>query len=226
MEWADIIEGNRVRLLRIVAALLELAGLAEDGKMRRHMRNYLMRILRPAESAARRLIVIAARQLIVELRPPSVHGHARSDGGQGLPVGAATDARPAAPAFPLLDPLKRFSFAPARRISRCIPRILFLDGPTPPPPPPGPSPDDMVDATCIGRRLAALRRALDDIDAQARRLARWRATCDRGPDRFKRSFPLRPGYPPGRRQRQIHEVDEILRNCHLLALHALSPDSS
>jgi hypothetical protein len=37
---------------------------------------------------------------------------------------------------------------------------------------------------------------------------------------------MRPGYPPGRRKRQIHEVDEILRNCHLLALRVLSPNSS
>ena len=84
----------------------------------------------------------------------------------------------------------------------------------------------MVDATGVCRRLAALRRALDDIDAEARRLARWRARRDREPYRIGRLSPMRPGYPPGRRKRQIHEVDEILRNCHLLAVRALSPNSS
>ena len=221
MQWAVIIESNRAALLRVVVALLDLAGLTEDGKMRRQLRNYLTRILRPAESAARRLIVIAARDLVVDVRPPrpviGASGARQRGRSPKLTDGTKT-------AFPLLDPLK--NFAPRRRYSRSVPRILFLDGPTPPPLPPIPSDDDMVDASGACRRLAALRRALDDIDAQARRLARWRARRDREPYRIGRLSPMRPGYPPGRRKRQIHEVDEILRNCHLLALHALSPNSS
>jgi len=220
MKWAAIIESNRAALLRVVVALLDLAGLTEDGKMRRQLRNHLTRILRPAESAARRLIVIAARELVVDVRPsrsvilgPDPRTHSVKPG---------TNAK--IPAFPLLDPLK--NFAPRRRYARSVPRILFLDGPTPSPLPPIPSDDDMIDASGACRRLAALRRALDDIDAQARRLARWRARRDREPCRIGRLSPMRPGYPPGRRKRQIHEVDEILRNCHLLALHALSPNSS
>ncbi|WP_425419095.1 hypothetical protein [Oricola indica] len=220
MQWAVIIESNRAALLSVVVALLDLAGLTEDGKMRRQLRNYLTRILRPAESAARRLIVIAARDLVVDVRPPRSVILGPDPRTQSVKPGKNAQN----PAFPLLDPLK--NFAPRRRYSRSVPRILFLDGPTPPPLPPIPSDDDMVDATGVCRRLASVRRALDDIDAQARRLARWRARRDREPYRTGRLSPMRPGYAPGRRKRQIHEVDEILRNCHLLALHALSPNSS
>jgi hypothetical protein len=224
VDWPVAIERNRVALQRIVEMLFAMAGLAEGGPVAalpRDLRNRILRILRPAESAARRLIVIAARDLVVDVRPSrSVIGAsgARQRGrSPKLTDGTKT-------AFPLLDPLK--NFAPRRRYSRSVPRILFLDGPTPPPLPPIPSGDDMVDATSVCRRLASVRRALDDIDAQARRLARWQSRRRREPYRIGRLSPMRPGYPPGRRKRQIHEVDEILRNCHLLALHALSPNSS
>jgi len=32
--------------------------------------------------------------------------------------------------------------------------------------------------------------------------------------------PLRPGLPPGFRKRQKHEVDEVLAECHRLAIRA------
>jgi hypothetical protein len=38
--------------------------------------------------------------------------------------------------------------------------------------------------------------------------------------------PLRPGYPPGHRKRKIHEVDELLSECHGLACYAMMPDTS
>jgi len=42
--------------------------------------------------------------------------------------------------------------------------------------------------------------------------------------------PMRPGLPPGYRQRQKHEVDEVLAECHRLALMAQQefkfPDTS
>ena len=38
--------------------------------------------------------------------------------------------------------------------------------------------------------------------------------------------PLRPGHPPGHRKRQVHEVDEVLVDCHWLAWDAMKPDTS
>jgi hypothetical protein len=114
------------------------------------------------------------------------------------------------------------------------------------------SPDDPIDATRLTFRLAALAAALDDIEGQARRFARWKAFRERernnpAPSRLRRTAPLRPGRPPGGRltrfdpsayrdaagaQRKtprsnIREVDEILAHAHALALHALQhPDTS
>ena len=81
-------------------------------------------------------------------------------------------------------------------------------------------PDDPVDASGLCRRLISMKRALDDLDGQARRLALWRAKRDRGLLRVPRFSPMRPGWPPGRRKRQIHEIDEILKDLHSLAIYA------
>ncbi len=56
-------------------------------------------------------------------------------------------------------------------------------------------------------------------------MARWRLRREamKAP-KFK--SPLRPGPPPGRRKRHIHEVDEVLAECHGLARWAMEPDTS
>ncbi len=74
----------------------------------------------------------------------------------------------------------------------------------------------MVSAKRLVRRLAAVVDALQDIPRHAMRLARWEARRkeERRPERWS---PMRPGRPPGYRQRTIHEVDEILKECHWLA---------
>jgi hypothetical protein len=116
---------------------------------------------------------------------------------------------------------------------RSFPRITFigLTEPTPIPDDWIPSPDDEIDATRLCRRLAGLKRALDDLDGQARRLARWRArrtflsssssSLSRGSPRFS---PMRPGWPPGFRKPAFHAVDDVLRECHSLARRALDYD--
>jgi hypothetical protein len=76
-----------------------------------------------------------------------------------------------------------------------------------------------LDATHIGQRLTALIRALDNLPAQARRLARWQTKRDALLKASKptRLSPMRPGLPPGWRQRRLHEIDDVLRECHGLA---------
>lgn len=89
-----------------------------------------------------------------------------------------------------------------------------------------------VDAALLFGRLRALRNALNDLPRQARRLARWEARRDgllqrKGPFRPMRLSPMRPGPPPGRRLRAVHEVDDVLRECHGLALDRLNePNTS
>jgi hypothetical protein len=106
------------------------------------------------------------------------------------------------------------------------------------------NPDKTFCATQIGQRLNALIRALDNLPAQARRLARWQAKrdaalhslmlrCERSEPRSthgwrpRRMSPMRPGLPPGWRERKIHEIDDVLHECHGLANDLLNaPDSS
>ena len=82
--------------------------------------------------------------------------------------------------------------------------------------------DGMVNAKNLVRRLIAAVDALQDIPRHAMRLARWQAQPkeERRPERWS---PLRPGRPPGFRQRAKHEVDEILKECHWLALEGNPP---
>ncbi len=244
MDWQVAIARNREALLRIVAALFALAGMVE-GKaldvLPHHVYRAILRVLRPAESAVRRLIMIAARGLT--LAPRKL---------RNAPVGIIPSAgtnTSRIPSFCLIDPLKRFvpSITYADNSNfwvededdddeeytpfiRSLPRISvpgFFDpvfAPTP-----VPLPDGLINAKHISRRLLALKRALDTLDKQARRLARWQARHDQVrqqlPMRPQRISPFRPGFPPGYRQRHTHEVDAILKECQGLMMD-LRADSS
>ena len=64
MNMSLAIERNRKPLLRIVATLFAMIGLVEGATVERlssPVYRAVLRVLRPAESAVRRLIVVAAR---------------------------------------------------------------------------------------------------------------------------------------------------------------------
>ena len=71
----------------------------------------------------------------------------------------------------------------------------------------------------------AIKGALENLPRQAKRLARWQARPMEA-RRPRLATPLRPGRPPGHRKRQTHEVDEILKECHWLALNLPVPNTS
>ena len=182
-------------------------------------------MLRPAESAVRRLIVIAARGVAVELAPsrPMAAGKVIGKGG-GNPL----------PSFLLFDPRKRLKPVRAMKFTRLVPRIhIFPHDPRvaalfPAPRPvvePAPPPDGLVGATRLHRRLNALKLALDDLPRQAKRLVRLQQRRKASPWP-KSTSPLRPDHPPGYRRRPIHEVDEVLVECDWLACEAMKPDTS
>lgn len=268
MDWTLAIRRNREALERVLAGLFALIGMesrhsaigiSQPGSnstpngarshcllpsadcpvlLPRHLHTHALRILRAAEAAIRRLIVIAAREVRVKLPQPSspppcgeVGGHQAAGWGslQGhshnptLRVDLPTD-RLRLPAFPLLDPLKRHSFEPPRRASKFMPRICVLgvSEPAPLPDKPVPSPDDPISAAGLCRRLLSSRRALTDLPREARRFARWRARRGIG-RRPGRVSPLRLGRPPGSRRRSRHAVNDILKECHALALDVLAP---
>jgi hypothetical protein len=78
----------------------------------------VLRVLRPAESALRRLIVIAAQGLEVKIAPsrPKPTGAIKRKGGKRQP------------SFPLFDPRKRFGARRRRKTGpRAVPRIHYFD---------------------------------------------------------------------------------------------------
>ena len=239
MDWPLAIDRNTKALRQIVAALFAMLGVAggrslsgtvsraqpvpERGlrsdaaavfTLPRHVYAAIMLILRPAESALRRLIVIAAHGLKFSPRAP-----------RPVPVGLAGFAGFAAssasrtPSFNLFDPLKLFSLEAYNNNPQPQFGFVYVDEAeffaahlqsTEP-----------VNAALLFTRLRAIRAALNDIPRQAKRLARWQARQDlarreKRPLRPARLSTCRPGLPPGWRERRIHEVDDVLRECHRL----------
>jgi hypothetical protein len=72
MDWNLAIEKNHGALKRILAVLLAMVRMFGDEPktLPRHLHRYVLSLLRPAESATRRLIVIAARGLVVKRPKP------------------------------------------------------------------------------------------------------------------------------------------------------------
>ena len=71
-DWPRAIERNSEALNRIVEALFAMLGLAGEvtvGRIPHPLHRAVLRVLRPAESAVRRLIIIVARGLVVKLSP-------------------------------------------------------------------------------------------------------------------------------------------------------------
>jgi len=229
MDWSFAIDLNRQALLRVIAALLAMAGLESGDKapetLPRHVRQKILKILRPAESALRRLIYIAAR--IIGTQTPKSRATGRRFPAGGIPRGDKTRA----PLFPLFDSRKEFAELSKRPL-----RSHQKRGP-------GPrissfddsrwsayqeevlSPDDEMNAAALRGRLHALNDALQDIPKQAKRMVRAEARRRLARPGPRRVGPLRGGYPPGHRKRHIHEVDGILYECHALAMiHPRPPD--
>ena len=224
MAWARAIERNSEALNGIVAALFAMLGLAGDAtvsRIPRSVHSAVLRVLRPAESAMRRLIIIAARGLVVKPAPsrPMPKGHMIGKGGGH-----------SRPSFQLFDPRKNFAELRQhrRRPARNPPRIHFFPYDTLSNSPRRGScaaSDGLVNAERISRRLQILKLALEDLPRQAKRLARWRVRRENMPSPKFRS-PLRPGRPPGYRRKPVHEVDEVLIECHGLAFDAMKLDTS
>src|SRR5262245_22793613 len=107
MDFDLAIERNREPLLRIIAALFAMIGLSEAGAVERLSQpiyRAVLRVLRPAEAAVLRLIIIVARDIVVKPSPlrPAPVGLTISGKGQGRV------------SFRLFDPRKRFDQAYVR----------------------------------------------------------------------------------------------------------------
>lgn len=238
-DWERAIARNFEVLERIVAQLFALAGVTSlrpvAETLPRYLRIRILAILRPAEFAARRLIAMAACKLDLDVGPlrpsaamnpssPQREEDTKAGGRSELAeAGEGASAGSHIPAFALFDPFKPFGepwLTPAE--------IAALDDPDRLAPfPPDLPPHEPVDSRALCRRLAALRHALAEFDAQALRLARWRARRAAGRGKPVRLSPFRPGRPPGWVKRPKTEIAELVRECHFLGLDAWTvPDTS
>jgi hypothetical protein len=230
MDWDLAIKRNSKALKGIIDVLFALLGI--DGgdaasRIPRSLHSAVLGVLRPAESAVRRLIVVVARNVVVKLAPSRPMP-------KGKVIGKGDGSR--TPSFQIFDPPIRVKPIRVRKLRRIQPRVRVLGYdpricalfPKPRPviaaPPP---PDGQASATRLHRRLIALKSALEDLPRQARRLVRWQERRRAAPD-FKSTSPLRSGRPPGYRRKPVHEVEEVLADCDWLADAAMkySPDTS
>lgn len=225
MDWEQAIERQRELLAGIIAGLFAMAGLSEGKTIARlpfPLYRAVLRVLYPAESALRRLIVVMARCLHVKLaerRPFPSTLKILKQGGAGRM------------AFQLIDPRRIFNPDVRAATPKSQPRIhAFSNGQLVTilgrsPFDPLPAPVLTADAARLCRRLAAIKTAFENLPREAKRLARLRARqANTVPHKFRK--PLRPGRPPGHRTASAHEVDELLKDCHWLAWEALRLDTS
>ena len=230
MDFASAIERNRAALAAIVAELIAMVGVLTVEHLPRPLYRAVLLVLRPAESAVRRLVCVLAFGLEV-----------KEAAARAFPAGLGRGSRTArAPKFQLFDSRKRFDFNRPRRLKPGQgPRItFFLDDPADPRVPffrppaikvielnPARAPGETVAAKSLCRRLAAISAALEDLPKQAMRLARWRARRAKMKTAKFRD-PLRPGPAPGLRKRASRPIDDILQNCGWLARERERADTS
>jgi hypothetical protein len=216
LDYALAIRRNRDQLRQIVLALFALARMRVGGSITMLPRStiaLIMAVLLPAESAVRRLIVIVAHGLVLKHRMPREALMVSLSNHEGfLPTRA----------FALFDPLKSFdpdsiwdadpSYQSGYTLTKSNPYPDTSTDHTP------------TDATHIAHRLNAILRALNDLPRQARRLKRWELKRDAALKACKptRMSPMRPGLPPGWRERKVHEIDDVLGECHGLAHELLN----
>ncbi len=223
MDWERAVAVNREALSRIVAEFAALLA-AFAGVLQLPLGIYRTVALGlfKAETAVRRLIVIAARGLSVAVKPQ-----------RPMPVGLVIErkgetSRPMA--FPLFDARVPYSWVEEpQRITG--PRIRMVHAPDPRAQflalfkrPAGGFCSEAA-TTHLRRRLDATLAALGNIPRDAIRRARWtaRRLALANP---KFTSPLRPGPPPGRDKPSKADIDIILRECHALAFDAQRVDTS
>ena len=119
MDWDLAIKRNSEALQGIIAALFAMLGEAMAERIPHPLHRAVLRVLRPAESAVRRLIVIAARGLVVKVAPSRPMP-------KGFKIGKGGGSR--LPSFQLYDTRKDFPELRQRRVkyAKHPPRILFF----------------------------------------------------------------------------------------------------
>jgi hypothetical protein len=244
--WKRAVERYSDELSEIVAELIAMAGLqgvAFVDTLPRRLYFRILSILRPAEYAARRIILMAACKLewdirIVEAKAGKKSAESLTSPPRGSEGRVETSARSESegqghrvPAFDLFDPAKDYgkfflTDAEYAALMKAREEARYL-------PVPYHSPDEPVNAVRLCRRIRALADAMQNIDRYAIRLARWKArhmpngtkggavglkhTSLRS---LSRCQPLRIGQPPGWKKHPETAIEEVVKDTHILALDA------
>ena len=235
------IEHFRLALLRVLLVLFKTAGL-EPGTDRlemlpRGVKFSILRVLRQAETSARRLVFAESEKLDdVEYAPRPKREKSVKKRGQKRRAVPKKRA-PQMPRFKLTDSQKFFEELypnrrprrPKKKVQRGGEPVLLCrigtfglrpDFEAWSTPLPVLTPDDPLSAVKVSRRMQALHNALLDLPAQAHRMKREiakRKAAKPGPGSV---HPMRTGKPPGFREYDAepeHEVDNILYECHYIA---------
>jgi hypothetical protein len=221
MDWNAAIEKNQEALKRILAALVAMAGLAggDSGTLPCHLHRAVLRLLRPAEAATRRLVIVAARGIAVAPLHHAPPAPSRCRFSIRFSVGRAVHVAPPAACRASRFPASPSGF-PSRHhhpATRSTPHGLAA----------GSQHWPRHSTTCRHRPgVSRAGGARDAIIAQNRNRD---AAAQTGETRHLphrqarpcRLWPLRPGCPPGWRRKPEHEVHEVLNNTHGLAFWAL-----
>ena len=229
MDIPAAIDLNKTLLARIIAGLFILLGRgAGPARISLELHRRIVRVLRPAESAVRRLIVVLVTITGVKAPPPRAQSRSSVPSGLGR-----TGKGKKRQSFALFDPRQRFwRQRPAKKTPAALPRILSLDDEglhrlkegLNAPYMPDKKPADISPINLL-RRLEAVIGALENLPHQAKRLARALARRQKFPH-LKLRMPVRPGRAPGFRVKPRLEIDHVLRECDWLARNALPPDTS
>lgn len=208
-------------LERLVGTLCLMAGLSNAGgsdgtagrQLAAPLRRNLLRLLRPAEALARRLIVLIAREEAAEARTAACPGQKSRHAG--------FCSQPPSACFSLYEPIAPLAPAQPTRMPDRLrppagslgPRILDLSGDYPaetlaPVPELPPRPDRVL------ARIRGLQACLAAPSRYARRLARAMARRLASVV-FRRANPLRPGLAPG--ARSAHTPPEVREMLSLLS---------
>jgi hypothetical protein len=185
-------------LFKVMASLSAMAGFGVERRclapLTRAARNAILRLLRPAEAALCRLIVMVMHDMFARMgrEAPSFPNVRFAHGA----FDALASLFPSLPAvrsllgaqFPKPSPqssltgpntLQPFDSASApflmRRLRDTAKPVSRFPAPPAPSAPVRRSPDEAVSDRALCRRIWALRRALQTLPNQARRLARWQA---------------------------------------------------
>ena len=189
MDWELAIRKNRQALAMIIAGLVDLVAMVDGaGMLPRPLHRFICRVLRSAESALRRLIVIVAA-----LHRKAEAAETGAAAKRVLPDFSTFARGQNRASFALIDPRKSFggSAQPFRTPppQHALPQISVpgLTNRVQPE-----RPDERLQAANICRRIEKLQKALKTLPRQARRLNRLMAGAKKpnpGPDGSGRSVP-------------------------------------